>query len=89
MCAYKDKRLVTVSKLEDDTFVLVVENPESTGRHTSNKMWLSETSFIALIASSLLYLKQTGQDLDKLVKDSLDSEQISYSCLPNLLSPKE
>lgn len=87
-CAYKDRRLVTVSKLEDDTFVLVVENPESTGRHTTNKMWLSQESFIGLLASSMLYLKQTGLDLDKLVKDTLDTEQIHFSCSPNL-SPKK
>ena len=48
---YKDNRLVSIVKLEDDSFILSVENPGSSGRATQTSMWLSRESFISLIFS--------------------------------------
>jgi len=51
-----DNRLISVSETENDEgFILLVENPKSSGRQGENKMWLSRDSFIGLLTVINLY----------------------------------
>ena len=86
---YKDNRLVTVSKLEDDTYVLMVENPQSSGRHPQSIMRLSKESFVGLISSAMLYANLVGWDLESELKKALDSEDIHFSASDNLKIKKD
>ena len=43
---YKDHRFCTVARAEDNTFLLAVENPTSTGRAALSQMYLSEDSML-------------------------------------------
>lgn len=81
---YKDNRVVSVAKLEDETFVLGVENPRSTGRSDQATIWLSRESAIGLIATTLIYFTSEGVDFEKLLSDSLEKNDIDISYSENL-----
>lgn len=82
--SYKDDRIVSVAKLEDDTYCLSVENVASSGRNPSNTMRLSRESFIGLLATSLLYLSVKGEDMLELTKKSIDGDTLRYHLSDNL-----
>ena len=49
-CEFKDHRLISVVKTEEDAYLFCVENPASTGRSTEQKMYLTEGSAVALFS---------------------------------------
>lgn len=81
---YKDNRLVSIVRLEDDSFILSVENPESSGRATSSQMWLSRESFISLISTSFLYFGCSGENFGELLQSSVTKNQLDYDFSDNL-----
>lgn len=81
---YKDDRIVSVAKLEDDTYVLSVENVTSSGRNPQNTMRLSKESFIGLLSTALLYLNVKGEDMIELTKQSIDGNMLRYHLSSNL-----
>ena len=81
---YIDNRLVSVSELEDGSYILAIENPKSTGRTVQETMWLSKESFIALINTSMFYFMAKNEDLMKLIKESTDGDKIDYRFSDNL-----
>jgi hypothetical protein len=81
---YTDNRLISISELEDNTFMLVVENPASTGRATQSAMRLSKESFMALIAGSFLYFTCKGENMSQMMEDLATNGLIDYSFSDNL-----
>jgi len=81
---YKDNRLVSVSELEDGSFVGVVENPASTGRNPQSIIWLSKESFIGLISTAIMYLNMKKEDVEKLLEEAVSKEAVEYSYSDNL-----
>jgi len=87
---FKDHRLISVSELENNEgFILCVENPESTGRHKQQTMWLSRESFIGLINTAHLFWMSKNEDMQKLLLESLDSKEVRYTASNNLEKFKE
>lgn len=76
---FKDHRLITVAKLEDETFLLSVENPQSTGRASQSNMRLTEESLLGLFASCLIYFEHNNIDFGNKLQELINSEEIQYS----------
>jgi hypothetical protein len=81
---FKDHRLITIMELEDGSYTLSVENPESTGRASSSKMLLSKESFIGLICASHFYWSCKQKDIGEMMKDCVVGENINYVYSENL-----
>ncbi len=73
---YTGGRLVTNSKLEDGSYLILVENAEDSGREKQQALWLTEESFFAVVANCMLYSMHKGQDVkdvfNKIVEDGQD-----------------
>lgn len=80
----KDNRTISVCKIEDGTYVLAVENPPSTGRASQQKMWLSEESLTGLLSTAFLYFSAKGENLEELLKQSVDKNEIDYRFSDNI-----
>lgn len=80
---FKDNRLISISKLEDDTMVLSVESPPSTGRNAQSTIWLSKDSLIGLLSTASLYLAIKGEDLSEMIEDIV-GEEVNYGVSDNL-----
>lgn len=81
---FKDNRTISVSQIEDGTFVGAVNNHPSTGRETQATIWLSKESFIALLSTALLYFDIKGEDMQKLLAETIQDGKVDYSFLDNL-----
>lgn len=81
---FKDNRIISVSQIEDGTFVGVVENPPSTGRNPQASIWLSKESFIGLLSTAMLYFNVKGEDMQKLLEESIQGNEVDYSFSDNL-----
>lgn len=81
---FTDNRLITCAGIEGNTFLLAVENPESTGRATSMKMWVSRESFFALITTALMYLNAKRLDAKDELQKCVRSGDINYCFSDNL-----
>lgn len=86
---YKDNRLISVSTLEDGSYVLVIENPASSGRATSNQMWLSQESVIGLVGTIMLHMEAKGINMEQLMRAAVNpgTNLIYYSMSDNLEKP--
>jgi len=62
----------------------VVENPPSTGRNTQASIWLSKESFIGLLSTAMLYFNIKGEDIQKLLEESIQGNEVDYSFSDNL-----
>jgi hypothetical protein len=83
---YKDHRLITTALLEDNSYIVSVENPESSGRNSSNTLRLSEESYIGLVSNAYLYFTAKGMDMEAMLKNAIDQKhQIEYSYSDNLI----
>lgn len=81
---FKDNRIITVSEIEDGSLIGVVENVRSSGRASEASIWLSKESFIGLISTAMLYFNIKGEDMQELLKQSLDEEDVKYTFSDNL-----
>ena len=81
---YKDNRLVSMSQLEDKSFVVAVENPESSGRNTQATIWLSKESVIAMLSTCMMYFTAKEENINELLKESTEGNLINYSFSDNL-----
>lgn len=75
-CEFKDHRLISVVKTEEDAYLFCVENPASTGRSTEQKMYLTEGSAVALFSTYMLYLTHHGVDMQQLFEKHRQSGDI-------------
>ena len=81
---YVDNRVISVSTIEDGSVLLVVENPASTGRNTTNQMWLSEESAFGLLNAMHMYYLAKGVNMEEAVKACVNDDKINYRKTPNL-----
>lgn len=81
---FKDNRVISISQIEDGTFIGAVENPPSTGRNTQSTIWLSKESLIGLLSTAMLYFNIKGEDLQSLLEQSTQGKDIDYSISDNL-----
>lgn len=81
---FKNNRIISISQIEDGSFVGAVENPPSSGRNTQSTIWLSKESFIGLLSTAMLYFNLKGEDMQKLLEESAEGEKIDYSFSDNL-----
>lgn len=81
-CAYKDHRLCTVARAEDNTFLLAVENPASTGRAALSQMYLSEESMLAIASCIVLYYEHNGIDISDKFEEIVNSKHVEYEFAP-------
>ena len=76
---YKDHRMCTVARSEENTFVLSIENPESSGRCTLAAMHLTEDSMLSLVVAVMAYYTHRGIDMnEKLATVFTDKDGIGY-----------
>ena len=68
-CEFTGRRLCTVAETTENTFVLAVENPASSGRASSSVMHLTEESLFALVSSVFVYFTHMGVDVDEKLKN--------------------
>lgn len=81
--AFFDHRLVNICGIEDGSFLISVENPESTGR-SNQKMWVGRESLLSIFATMGLYLNCKGIDIEKESKAITENKEIRYSISDNL-----
>ena len=81
---FKDNRIISVSQIEDGSLVCAVENPPSTGRNTQSTIWLSKESFIGLLSTAMLYFSVKGEDMQKLLEESVEGGKVDYTFSDNL-----
>lgn len=80
---FKDHRLCTVARTEENTFVLAVENPASSGRNPSGLLHLTEDSMLALFGVICSYYIHQGIDLDKRMKELIEADEIEIEYIDN------
>lgn len=81
---YNDNRKITVSKLEDDSMFLTVENPKDSGREPQANIRLSKDSLVGLLTTCLMYSNSVGWDLKKLLETQMNGETVGYSHSDNI-----
>lgn len=79
-----DNRLVSICKIEDESFLLSVENPSSTGRATQSTMWLSKESLTGLLTTIMLYFNVKEEDMDEMFEQIAKDKEVNYTCSDNL-----
>lgn len=80
---FKDNRVITIGHVEGG-YICGVENPPSTGRSAQSTIWLTKESLLGLFSVCTLYFTITGEDMDKIIKESMDGDTIEYSLSDNL-----
>lgn len=77
--AFKDNRLITMTKDEEGGFLLSVENPESSGRWPKSQMYLSEGSMIGLFLTMTAFFKECHINIEEAVdKSCLNGKNYLY-----------
>jgi hypothetical protein len=84
---FKDNRVISIMEVENNSYVISVENPESTGRNSKETLWLSEESLTGFILSVFFLYAAKGKDFDKTLKEAIEKTGISYSYSDNLKNP--
>lgn len=75
---FKDHRLCTVVRTEENTFVLAVENPASSGRNPLSQMHLTEESMLGLLNAIFLYYMHNNIDIEAKMKELVNSDNIEF-----------
>ncbi|WP_336716312.1 hypothetical protein [Chryseobacterium mucoviscidosis] len=86
---FKDHRLISMAKLEDESFLLSVENPPSSGRATQQAIRLSLESTIGLVSTVMLYFNKKGLDMDSLIQQAVETYEINFSISQNISQNKK
>ena len=77
-------RTVTIGKIEDGNYLLNIVRKPETEEPIQSYMFLTKESMIALFATMSLYFSATGEDVDKLLKEIIDSDSTDYILSPNI-----
>lgn len=81
---YNDNRNITISKLEDDSLFLSVENPKESGREPQAMIRLSKESFVGLLTTCLMYSNSVGLDLKEALETQMNGDSVGYSHSDNI-----
>lgn len=83
--SFKDNRLITISTLADEQgYLLSIENPHSSGRNPAQNIWLSKESFVGLLSSSFIFWNCKNENLEELMKETVDKNMFDYKASDNL-----
>jgi hypothetical protein len=81
---YVDGRKFSVVKLENNNYILTIENHESSGRDVKQQMMLTEGSLIALIATVNLFMTGDKMNFENQLNTILGTDKsIQYNCSDN------
>ena len=86
---FKDNRIISISEIEDGSFICAVENPPSTDRNPQSTIWLSKESFIGLLTTAIIYFQVKDEDLSKMLEDVVINNEINYTFSDNLQPQNE
>ena len=81
---FKDGRLISLFKLEDDSFLGLVENPLESQRNQRQEIWLSNESFIGFLSVCYLLSAHSNSDFGEMLKGAIESDNIDYIFSPDL-----
>jgi hypothetical protein len=81
---FEEGRLATILLLEDDSYMLVIENPPGSGRTKQQVMRLTEKSLLALLCVSVLFFSASGTDIYEKISKMIGSEELGYTFSTNL-----
>jgi hypothetical protein len=81
---YNDNRKITVSKLEDESLFLTIENPKDSGREPMSMLRVSKESLVGLLTTCLMYTNSVGWDLKELLENQMNGETVGYSHSDNI-----
>lgn len=81
---FLDNRLISIGQIEDGSYVCSVENPSSTGRNPNVSIWLTKESLMGLLSTAMLYFSIKGEDINKILQESVEGKAIEYSFSDNL-----
>lgn len=90
--SFVNDRIISICKVENDNFVLAVENPSSSDRATQTTMYLTKESFFGLITTAIIYFEKKGEDINGMVDKTISDPEFYYSLSDNLIigtEPKE
>lgn len=76
---FADNRVASTVELVDDTFILSIENPFSSGRNPHQSIRVGRESFIGLLLTSFLYLDGKGINVAELLAKAIGNEELNYS----------
>lgn len=80
---FKDHRLATVARDEENAILLAVENPQSTGRAARAEMYLSQDSFYSILHTAMIFLEHNGIDLSSKLKELINEQKsVNYEYYP-------
>ena len=86
--SFQGNRLVSVGTVnEDEGIVAVIENPTSSGRNPQTTIWVSKESFMALIATAMIYFDAKGENTETLFRKTVKGEDIEVALSENLIKP--
>lgn len=71
---FKDHRLVSIARTEEDAYLLCIENPARSGRSTQQRMYLTEGSVAALFSTYLIYLTHHGINANELLEKYMQGD---------------
>jgi hypothetical protein len=83
---FKDNRTISVSQLEDESYIVAVENLVSSGREPQSTIRLSEESLVGMVSTLFIYFGSKGMNFEDLLKKSLENnkDKIDYRFSDNL-----
>lgn len=81
---FADNRLCNCVKIKDGSYVVSVENPESSGRNTKQQIWVSPESLLGMITAVLFHFESDGKDLMELMKKATKDNGFNYDFSDNL-----
>lgn len=81
---YKDNRLITLSTLEDETIIIVVENPLSSGRANQVMMRLTKESYIGVLNTMMMFGTVKNFDYRSEMEKTVNEDLVHYSYSDNL-----
>ena len=73
---FKDKRFVTIAETEKESYVVMVENLESSGRNTKQHLHLTRVSFISLFSAIMMHLEMKGENVENLINECVSDENV-------------
>ena len=73
---FKDKRFVSISETEKDSYVVMIENLASSGRNSEQHLHLTRESFISLFSAIMMYLQMKGESIEDLINECVSDEKV-------------
>lgn len=85
---FQGNRVVSVCTLEDNSILINVENPPSTGRAAQANIWLSKESVMGLMTTLFLYFGCKGEDVEALFRNTVEHNDMLDFTYSDNLTPK-